>query len=157
LRRGALRGRGAAALATTALLITPLLAGCGGGDAGPKLAWDGRPQVVRHPEIPGDVLVTARVRNESDAELRLDASDVRVVDSSGRPIRAAATFAAGYSHSLYPPRDAPRETPRAESERLGRAATVAPGEAVPLTVAWHRPRDGRAVRIEVGGEELALP
>lgn len=146
--------RGAAA----ALLAAALLAGCGGGDEdGPAVAWEGQPRVVRHPEIPGDVLVTARVRNESDAELRLDASDIRVVDSSGRPIRAAATFAAGYSHSLYPPRDAPRETPRAESERLGQAATVAPGEAVPLTVAWHRPRGGQAARIEVGGEELALP
>ena len=113
--------------------------------------------MVRHPELPGDVLVTARVRNESGEELRLDAADVRVVGSDGRPIRAAATFAAGYSHSLYPPRDAPRETPRAEAERLGRAATVAPGDAVPLTVAWHRPRGAQAARIELGGEELALP
>lgn len=147
--------RGAAA----ALIAAASLAACGGSgdDSGPAVAWEGRPQVVRHPEIPGDVLVTARVRNESDSELRLDAADVRVVGSDGRPIRAAATFAAGYSHSLYPPRDAPRETPRAESERLGRAATVAPGEAVPLTVAWHRPRAGRAVRIELGGEELPLP
>ncbi|HEX8647942.1 MAG TPA: hypothetical protein VF715_13690 [Thermoleophilaceae bacterium] len=142
--------------AVAALLAAAALAGCGG-DSGPSVAWDGQPQVAQHPEIPGDVLVTARVRNESGGELRLDAADVRVVGSDGRPIRAATTFAAGYSHSLYPPRDAPRETPRAESERLGAAATLAPGETAPLTVAWHRPRAGRAVRIEVGGEELPLP
>lgn len=147
--------RGAAA----ALIAAAALAGCGGGgDDGPAVAWEGKPNVARHPEIPGDVLVTARVRNESDSELRLDAADVRVIDAAGRPIRAAATFAAGYSHSLYPPRDAPRETPRAESERLGRAATLAPDETVPLTVAWHRPRGGgRAARIELGGERLPLP
>ena len=121
------------------------------------MAWEGQPKVATHPEIPGDVLVTARVRNQSEAALALDSGDVRVIDADGKPIRAAATFAAGYSHSLYPPRDAPQETPRQELERLGGAATIEPGKAVPLTVAWHRPRKGRAVRIELGEDELPLP
>lgn len=141
-----------------ALLAAALLAGCGDSDDdGQALAWDGSPRVVRHPELPGDVLATGRVRNGSDDELRLDTGDVRVLDSAGRPLRASVTFAAGYSHSLYPPRDAPKENPRAEAERLGRAATIEPGDPVPLTAAWNRPRTGRAVRIEVGDESLDLP
>ena len=148
--------RGAAA----ALAAVMLLAGCGGDDddgGAAAVRWEERPRVVRHPEIPGDVLVTGRVRNDSGSEVRLDAAAVRVLDGAGRPLRASVTFAAGYSHSLYPPRDAPRETPRQERERLGAAATIAPGDAVPLTAAWHRPRAGRAVRIEVGEESLELP
>lgn len=149
--------RGAAALVAAAAL-----AGCGGGgggDDGPPVAWDGEPRVARHPELPGDTLVTARVRNESGGVLRLEADTVRVYGADGNPIPAAATFAAGYSHSLYPPRDAPRETPSAESERLGRAATLDADESVPITVAWHRPRSSRsqATRIEVGGVDLPLP
>lgn len=131
-----------------------LLAGCGGD--GPEVAWEGEPRVVRHPEIAGDMLVVARVRNETDSDLRLEAAGVRVLDEDGRPLRAGVTFAVGYSQSLYPPRDAPREAPRAEAERLGRAATVPPGGSAPLTIGWHR-RDGRAARVELGGESLELP
>ena len=142
--------------AAAAALATLALAGCGGGEEGPAVAWEDEPRVARHPELPGDVLATARLRNDSGDELRLDAADVRVVDASGRSLRASVTFAAGYSHSLYPPRDAPGETPRRESERLGRAVALEPGAAAPLTLAWHA-RDGRAARVEVGDESLPLP
>jgi hypothetical protein len=148
--------RVAAALAAAAL--TAGAAGGCGDDDGQGLTWDRSPQVVRHPEIPRDVLATGRVRNDSDGDMSLDSEDARVIGSDGRVIDATVRFAAGYSHSLYPPGDAPRETPRQERERLGAAATIEPGGTAPLTAAWHRPRGGgRAVRIEVGGESLPLP
>ena len=42
-------------------------------------------------------------------------------------MRATIRFAAGVTHSLYPPRDAPLENPRKQQERLGDAATIEPG------------------------------
>ncbi|HEX8054268.1 MAG TPA: hypothetical protein VF517_14865 [Thermoleophilaceae bacterium] len=145
----------APALAAVALVVLPLV-GCGD-DEGAALGWAVEPRVVQHPEIPGDLLVTGAVRNETDDELRLDSEDARVIGSDGRALRATVRFAAGYSHSLYPPRDAPRETPRQERERLGAAATIPPGGTAPLTAAWHRPRGGvRAVRIEIGDESVPL-
>jgi hypothetical protein len=139
-----------------ALAAVALVVGCGDDD-GAALGWAVEPRVVAHPEIPGDLIVTGAVRNETDEELRLDSEDARVVGSDGRALRATVRFAAGYSHSLYPPRDAPRETPREERERLGAAATIPPGGSAPLTAAWHRPRGGvRAVRIEIGDESVPL-
>jgi hypothetical protein len=134
-----------------------LTAGCGGGK-GPDLAWKGAPDVIQHPEIARDVLATGQVRNGSGHTLRVDASQVRVLDSAGHRVRAAAIFALGYSHSLYAPGIyQPKEAPLRERERLGRVVVIAPGATVPLTVAWHRPPKGRAVRIEVGGVSLPVP
>jgi hypothetical protein len=144
------------AAAAVAALVAAASPGCGDDD-GAALAWDVTPQVVRHPEIPNDVLATGRIRNDSDDELRLDTEDARVIDANGRPLEATVRFAAGYTHALYPPGDAPRETPRKQRERLGDAATIRPGATAPLTAAWHRRRDARAVRIEIGDESLALP
>ena len=148
--------RAAAVIAAVALIAVP---GCGDDEeGGGGLAWDGTPTSVRHPEIPGDVLVTGRVRNDGDEKVRLDADRARVIASDGKALRATVRLAAGYSHSLYPPRDAPREKPLAERERLGAEATLAPGESAPLTAAWHRPRGGvRAVRIEIGGRSVPVP
>ena len=147
--------RTAVVLAAVALAAAAA-GGCG--DDGGALAWEGTPQVVQHREIPGDLLVTGRVRNGSGSELRLDADSARVIGSDGKVMRATVLFAAGYTHSLYPPRDAPRETPRQERERLGAAATIEPGGSAPLTAAWRRPRRGlRAVRIEFGDRSVPLP
>jgi hypothetical protein len=79
-----------------------------------------------------------------------------VLDASGRQVRATVRFAAGVTHSLYPPRDAPHENPRQQQERLGDAATIAPGESAPLTIAWHV-RDGTPVRVDFGRASLPLP
>jgi hypothetical protein len=154
--RGAAAARAAAGITALTLAIgTPL--GCGEKDEG-TLGWEAPPTVVRHPEIPNDVLATGRVRNDGEGELRLDADRARVIGSDGRAIRATVRLAAGYSHSLYPPRDAPREEPLKERERLGAEATLGAGESAPLTAAWHRPRGGvRAVRIEIGGRSVPLP
>jgi hypothetical protein len=149
---GRARGLAAAALASAALL-----AGCGGDD-GPELAWSGQPDVLRHPEIARDVLATGQLRNRSDHARRIASSEVRVLDSAGHRVKAAVIFAVGYSHSLYAPGIyQPKETPLRERERLGQVVIIPPGGKVPLTIAWHRPRGGRVVRIEIGGESLPVP
>ena len=151
------RAAGRRALAALALLAAAAPAGCGD-DSGAPLAWDGQPLVIRQPELPHDTIVTGRVRNGSGEELRLDSARVRIVDARGRAVRSTATFAAGVTHSLYPPRDAPRENPRAERERLGVAATVPAGGSVPFTVAWRTRRGAPApVRVELGPAALELP
>jgi hypothetical protein len=147
--------RTAAALAAAALLI----AGCGGdGDTEPRVAWAGDPQVAAHPDLPDDRLLTARIRNDGDGDLRLDSEDARLLDDRGEEVRATVRFSAGYSHSLYPPRDAPAETPRQESERLGAAATIPANGTAPLTVAWHAPRGSRPpASLDLGPVSLRLP
>ena len=144
--------RAAVALAAGAAL----LAGCGGGDE-PRAAWEGQPVVAVHPDLPGDRLLTAHVRNESGSDLLLDAADARLLDARGRPLKATVRFAAGYSHSLYPPRDAPSETPRQESERLGAAATILPHQIAPVTVAWEARRGAEARLLDLGPVSLSVP
>jgi hypothetical protein len=131
-------------------------AGCGSDAAHDPVAWDEKPVAVVHPEIPGDDLITGRIRNDTDHDLVLDSERVRVLDANARPVRASVSFAAAYTHDLYPPADGPREQPRFARERTGLAATIRPGETHPLTIAWHR-RDGRPVRVDLGGLSLELP
>ena len=146
----------AAALVAAALLT----AGCGGGEegSGPRVAWGGDPLVAVHPDLPGDRLLTAQIRNDGPRELRLDSEDARLLDERGKEVRSTVRFSAGYSHSLYPPRDAPAETPRQERERLGAAATIPPDGTVPLTVAWHAPRGTPPpTTLDFGPVSLSLP
>ena len=147
--------RGVAAAAAIAVLV---FAGCGddrGG--GPRVAWQEKPLLVPHPDLPGERLLIGRLRNDSDRDLLMDVETVRVLDARGRPVRATVRFNEGAAHALYPPGDAPDESPREERERLGSAATVAPGRSTPLVVAW-RTRDGSPpVRIDFGDAELDLP
>jgi hypothetical protein len=147
------------AFLVVACALALAVAGCGSGDdASRPLAWEGDPVVVRQPELPDDTTVSGRVRNETDGDLELDVADVKVVRADGTPVRSTVTFAEGYSHSLYPPRDAPRETPREEAERLGRAAMIEPGKTAHLTVAWRvKPGEAAPVRVELGSAELDLP
>jgi hypothetical protein len=46
--------------------------------------------------------------------------------------------------------------PDSELQRTGRIALLAPGEEVPLTVAWHA-EDGDAERVAYGQGSLSLP
>ena len=152
-----MRRSAAAALAALALAAAGV-SGCGDDaqSAAPAVSWDGPPAVARHPELPGDRIATGRMRNDSGEELRLDVASARLLDASGHRIRASVRFAAGVTHSLYPPRDAPHETPRQMQERLGDAATIEPGRSAPLTIAWHA-RDGTPVRVDFGRVSLAVP
>ena len=141
----------------TAVVALALAAGCGQqADDDAAVAWDGKPVVAPHPELPGDRIATGKLRNDSSDDLKLSIRDAKVVDANGRPLRATVSFAAGATHALYPPREPPREDPVAQQERLGYAATIEPGESVPLTVAWHA-SDGPATRVDLGAASIDLP
>jgi len=146
-----------ASLAALALAATA--GACGNGaDDGPKASWDGAPAVAPHPEIPTDHIATGRIRNDGAGELRLSVTEARALDVQGTPVRATIRFAAGVTHSLYPPRDAPHENPRRQQERLGDAATIEPGKSAPLTIAWHAGTADRVpVRVDLGPVEVPLP
>lgn len=147
------------AVASVAALALATVAGCGGGeDEAAKAAWAGDPIVAPHPELPRDRIATGRIRNGGGTELRLSVRQARLLDVRGRPVKATVRFAAGATHALYPPRDAPKEDPREQQERLGDAATIAPGESAPLTIAWRAAEGDRApVRVDLGPVELPLP
>jgi hypothetical protein len=146
-------------VASLAALALAAVTGCGNGaDDDPRASWDGAPAVAPHPEIPTDRIATGRIRNEGADELRLSVADARALDVHGTPVRATIRFAAGVTHSLYPPRDAPHENPRQQQERLGDAATIEPGQSAPLTVAWHAgTRDRVPVRVDLGPVDVPLP
>ncbi|MGH2980202.1 MAG: hypothetical protein ACRDLQ_11300 [Solirubrobacterales bacterium] len=148
----------AALLALAAVL--PVGIGCGG-DSGPareQLEWLDTPTVIVPPALATDRILRGDVRNESDDALRLEASKVRVYDDRGRRLKASATFAAAYLHSLYPPTRGPATLPDSELERLGKITRIEPGEAAQITVSWREP-GGRATaaRIDYGSGSLRIP
>lgn len=148
---------------TTALLliVAALGGGCGGGDSGTaqgQLTWLDAPDVIVPPNLETDRILRGDVRNESDEALRIEAAKVRVYDNRGRPLKAAATFAAGYLHSLYPPTRGPANLPDSELERIGKVANIDAGATVQITVSWREPPGRRtATRIDYGPGSLRIP
>ena len=147
-------------IASVLLAAAALLAGCGGDDAPSKdaLTWFDTPQVIVPKTLKQDRILQAEVRNNSDKELRVSAAAIRVYDERGRLLKASATFAEGYLHSLYPPTRGPASLPDSELARLGKLAKVAPGGNATLTVSWREPR-GRntAATIDYGQGKLSIP
>ena len=149
-------------LALAAMLVLaaalPLAAGCGDdGPATEQLEWLDTPTVVVPPQLKTDRILRGDVRNHSDKELRIEAKQVRVYDDRGRRMKASATFAAGYLHSLYPPTRGPKELPDSELERLGRLVVVQPGKTAQITVSWRERGDGHsAARIDYGPGSLRI-
>jgi hypothetical protein len=135
-------------------------AGCGG-DSGPgreQLTWIDTPDVVVPPGLKTDRILRGDVRNDSDDKLRIEAAKVRVYDDHGRRLRASATFAAGYLHSLYPPTRGPSNVPDYELERIGKIATIDAGDTAQITVSWREPAGRRtAARIDYGTGSLRIP
>lgn len=138
-----------------------LFAGCGDDDEPAKdpLAWFDAPTVIVHPTLKGDRILKAEVRNDTQDDVRVDAADVKVYDDRGRRLKASATFAEGYLHSLYPPTRGPASLPDSELERLGKLAAIAPGKTASLTVSWNEPAGPRhtAARITYGRGSLEIP
>ncbi len=127
-----------------------------GGGSGGGLRWEGEPEIVLQRSLPRDAIVTGRVRNDTLRKLRLEADDLVVVDDRGRRWQTSGRFLSGFAHGLWPPGQEVAPGSVAERERLGEIADLDPGEQVPLTVAWRRPRGGgRPVRIQL--DRLALP
>ena len=150
--------------AVAALLVLasamPVTAGCGddSGSAREQLEWLDTPTVIVPPTLKTDRILRGDVRNDSGDVLRVEASKVRVYDNRGRRLKAAATFAAGYLHSLYPPTRGPASLPDSELERLGKIATIESGKTAQMTVSWREPGGRRtAARIDYGPGSLQIP
>jgi hypothetical protein len=152
------------ALAAIALLLAGtaglLMAGEGGRGAAPsraEIAWEARPQLILVPELPDDRIVSGRIRNGSLRPVDLEADRIQIVDADGRRLRSSARFLQSFVHGLYPA-SMQVEGSKFERTRLGKIATVKPGQALPLTVSWREPHGGAtAVEIRVAGGSLALP
>jgi len=136
-----------------------LAAGCGDDEAArDQLDWVDTPNVIVPPALKSDRILRGDVRNDSGEPVRLEASKVRVYDARGRRLKASATFAAGYLHSLYPPTRGPKTLPDTELERLGRIARIEAGDTGQITVSWReRPGGGAAARIDYGSGSLRIP
>lgn len=151
-----------AAVAALLVLASALLLGAGCGDdsasAGEQLQWLDTPTVIVPPVLKTDRILRGDVRNDSGEALRIEASKVRVYDNRGRRLKASATFAAGYLHSLYPPTRGPESLPDSELERLGKIATIESGQTAQMTVSWREPAGSRtAARIDYGPGSLQIP
>ena len=119
------------------------------------LGWSGDAKAFAHPTLPGDRIVTGTLRNDGSAPLRLDLADIRIIDGDGGTVPAASVFLRASGESLWGQGLA--STPAdSELQRTGRIALLAPGEEVPLTVAWHA-KDGDPERVDYGRGSLRLP
>jgi hypothetical protein len=150
--------------AVAALLVlasaVPVTAGCGddSASAGEQLEWLDTPTVIVPPVLKTDRILRGDVRNDSGKALRIEASKVRVYDDRGRRLKASATFAAGYLHSLYPPTRGPESLPDSELERIGKVANIESGKTAQITVSWREPAGRRtAARIDYGPGSLQIP
>jgi hypothetical protein len=138
-----------------AVVVLVLVAFGPAGRTGP-LGWSGGGTVFAHPTLPGDRILTGTLRNDGTAALRIDLADVRVLDADGAPIPASPVFLLASRKSLWGAGLAAAPADDAELQRTGRIALLAPGEEVPLTVAW-RTEDGDPVRVDYGRGSLSLP
>jgi hypothetical protein len=149
-----------AALLSLAVVLPVAAGGCGDDSSSVRepLEWLDTPTVVVPPALETDRILRGDVRNDSDDDLRLEAAKVSVYDNRGRRLKASATFAAGYLHSLYPPTRGPESLPDSELARLGRIATIPAGKTAQMTVSWREP-GGRATaaRIDYGSGSLRIP
>ena len=149
--------------AVTLLLLAALgvavffgLSRLGGSDRVGPLAWSGEAEVFTHPTLPGDRVLTAKLRNDGMRPLRINIADVRLLDGQGHVVAATPVFLQAFGKSLWAAGRGPQQMPDSELLRTGRIALLKPGQEVPLTIAWHA-ADGDPVRVGYGRGSLALP
>jgi hypothetical protein len=135
--------------------------GCGGDDdqggVGP-LEWERAPHVFVPKGLPGDRVMSGRIKNESLKRVDLAVQDVKLLDDHGRRVAASVTFLSGFVHGLYPPTREPSTLPDAELLRTGRIARILPGKLAPITASWRtRPGQERPSRLDYGSGFLAIP
>jgi len=122
-----------------------------------RLAWKDEPLLIEVPQLPRDRIVTGRVRNTSLRPVDLEAERIQIVDARGRPLRSTARFLQGFVHGLYPASMHVRGS-KFERTRLGKMATIKPGQELPLTVSWRVPKGGsQPVEVRFGDGSLSLP
>jgi hypothetical protein len=146
-----------AALAAV-VAVAAVLAGCGGGgsDAPGPLAWVKPPLLFTPETLPGDRILTGRLRNDSPRRVRVDLPDVRMLAADGDPVPATPVFLQTFGKTLWSPGRGPTQMPESELRRTGRIAFLAPGEEVPFTVAWHA-ADGDPAVVDYGAGSLRVP
>jgi hypothetical protein len=145
-----------AALAVVAVAAFVALSSLGGADRVGPLAWSGHSEVFTHPTLPGDRVLTAKLRNDGLHPLRVDIGDVRLLDSDGRVVASTPVFLETFGKSLWAAGRGPQQVPDTELQRTGRIALLKPGQEVPLTIAWHA-ADGDPARVDYGRGSLGLP
>ena len=152
------RRRAVALLVLAALGVAVFLglSSLGGTERTGPLAWSGHAEVFTHPTIPGDRVLTAKLRNDGLHPLRVDIGDVRLLDADGREVASTPVFLEAFGKSLWAAGRGPQQMPDTELQRTGRIALLKPGEEVPLTVAWHD-ADGKPVRVDYKRGSLGLP
>ena len=152
------RRRAVALLVLAALGVAVFLglSSLGGPERTGPLAWSGHAEVFTHPTLPGDRVLTAKLRNDGLHPLRVDIGDVRLLDSSGKEVASTPVFLETFGKSLWAAGRGPQQVPDTELLRTGRIALLKPGQEVPLTIAWHD-ADGDPVRVDYKRGSLGLP
>jgi hypothetical protein len=152
------RRRAVAMLVLAALGVAVFLglSSLGGADRVGPLAWSGKADVFTHPTLPGDRVLTAKLRNDGLHPLRVDIGEVRLLTADGREVASTPVFLQAFGKSLWAAGRGPQQVPDTELLRTGRIALLKPGQEVPLTVAWHA-ADGDPARVDYGRGSLALP
>ena len=102
------------------IVLVALVAGCGNSGLEGVLQWDGNPRVAAR-------ALSGAIQNTTDHSLDLDAGTMRLLDASGRKIKARF---------------------RLDREHLPR------GQEAQLHATWN---SGKPVRIDYGAGTLALP
>jgi hypothetical protein len=122
-----------------------------------RLQWKEQPSLITVPELPRDRILTGQLRNTSLRAVDLDSERVQILDARGHALRATALFSQGFSHGLYPWSMNVKGS-KFERRRLGKIATIKPGQAVPLTLSWRVPEGGsEPVEVRFDGGTLSLP
>jgi hypothetical protein len=143
-------------LATAALVVVIAIAGFRGAQTTGVLAWAGDAQVFTHPTIPGDRVLTGKLRNGGTHTLRVDIGDVRLLTAGGDVVPSTPVFLQTFGKSLWAAGRGPQQVPDTELLRTGRIALLSPGEEVPLTIAWHD-KDGDPERVDYKDGSLTVP
>jgi hypothetical protein len=141
-----------AVAATIGALAALVAAGCSsspGNGSGP-LVWAAPPLEFTPETLPGERILTGRLRNEGLRRLRVDLPDLRIRDASGADVAAQPIFLQTFGRSLWSPGRGPEQLPETELLRTGRIAWLEPGEAVPFTLAWRRPAAPARIEYEEG-------
>jgi hypothetical protein len=122
-----------------------------------RLQWKEKPSLLLVPELPRDRILTGQLRNASLRAVDLDSERVQILDAKGHALKATALFAQSFSHGLYPWSMNVKGS-KFERRRIGKIATIKPGQAVPLTLSWRVPQGGsEPVEVRFDGGSLSLP
>jgi hypothetical protein len=122
-----------------------------------RLQWKEKPSLIMVPELPRDRILTGHLRNASLRAVDLDSERVQILDDKGHALRATALFSQGFSHGLYPWSMNVKGS-KFERRRIGKIATIKPGQTVPLTLSWRLGKNGsEPVEVRFDGGTLSLP